>query len=365
MDELGIYSYFCVKERNMAKVRSKDVVNKYNEILSELKKKIYKPVYLLMGEESYYIDEISNYIAVNVLQESEKAFNQIVLYGKDKDASAATILFAAGRPPMMSDYQVVIVKEAQGIKKIEQLLAYLKSPLKSTILVICHKEKNLDKRTQFYKEIEKKGTILETVKLYDNEIPGWIIDHVKGMGVAIEPSAANILAENIGSDLSRIAGELKKLFTLLPEGSKMITSDDIEKNIGISKEYNTFELNKAIFQKNSLKAFKIVDYFSKNPNSSPMTLTISALFMQFSKLLKFHVARYKYRGMDPRQLATTTGIEPYFVRDYEDAAARYPAVKVVKIIELLREYDMKSKGWNNAGTSDGELMRELVFKIIN
>lgn len=348
----------------MAKIRARDAAAKYEQILSDLKKKIYRPVYLLMGDEPYYIDAVSNYIAENVLNESEKSFNQVVMYGKDADAR--TIVFAAARPPMMSNYQVVIVREAQNIKKLDDLEAYLKSPLATTILVIAYKGKSVDKRSKVYKEIVKCGEVLETVKLYENEIPAWVTNYLKTKGCTIEPAAATILADFIGNDLSRIANELDKLFTLLPVGSTKITAEHIEQNIGISKEYNTFELNKAIVKKDAYKAFRIIDYFSKNPGNNPLVVTISALFMQFSKILKLQMLKRKHNGRPvPTPEMSAIGIEPYFIKEYEDAALKYPAAKVVKVIELLREYDMRSKGWNNAGTPDSELLRELVFKIMN
>jgi len=344
----------------MAKIRSKDVITKYEQILSDLKKKIYRPVYLLMGEESYYIDEITDYMIANILDESEKAFNQLVLYGKD--TSANSIVFAAGRPPMMSNYQVVVVKEAQNLK-LDELEGYLKAPLLSTILVLCYKGKTLDKRIKIYKEIEKKGTILETVKLYDNEISGWITNYLKQKGISIESSAAFVLAEHIGSNLSRIVNELDKLSILLPENNKTITTEHIEKNIGISKDYNVFELNNAILSKNSLKAIRIANYFGSN-SGNPLNLTISSLFQQFVRLLKYHVIKRNNRVAQPREIAYQLGVDPFFLKEYESASLKYSAVKVVHIIELLREYDMKSKGWNSSGTSELELLRELIFKIM-
>jgi DNA polymerase-3 subunit delta len=349
----------------MAKIRSRDVAAKYEQIASDLKKKIYRPVYLLMGEELYYIDMISAYIADNVLSESEKSFNQVIMYGKDTDARS--IVFAAARPPMMSNYQVVIVREAQNIKKLDELEAYLKFPLTTTILVICYKGKSVDKRIKVYKEIEKHGEILETAKLYENEIASWVTNYLKQKGCTIDPAAAGILADFIGNDLSRIASELDKLFTLLPVGNNQITVEHIEKNIGISKEYNTFELNNAIMKKNVPKAFQIVDYFSKNQGNNLLSTAVSALFSQFSKVLKLQMLKHKYakRIVPTSEITSVAGIEPYFLKDYEDAALKYPAAKIVRIIELLREYDMRGKGWNNAGTPDSELLRELVFKIMN
>jgi DNA polymerase-3 subunit delta len=349
----------------MAKIKSKDVITKYDQILNDLKKKIYRPIYLLMGEEPFYIDKVSEYIADNVLDESEKAFNKLVLYGKDTDAR--TIIFASSRPPMMANYQIVIVKEAQNLKstEIEKMEPYFLSPLSSTILVLCLKGKTLDKRTKMYKEIEKHGTILETVKLYDNEIVGWITNYLKTKGVSINPSASSVLADHIGNDLNRIVNELDKLSILLPENNKTITTEHIEKNIGISKEYNVFELGTAVLAGNVYKANRIVNYYSKNPSDSPMILIMSSLFSQFLRMLKYHVIKRNNRGIQSRDIAVQLGINPFFLSDYDSAAVKYPILKVVQIIELLREYDLKSKGWNSSGTSDAELLKELIFKIMH
>ncbi|MDR2383006.1 MAG: DNA polymerase III subunit delta [Prevotellaceae bacterium] len=347
----------------MAKLRSKDVIAKYEQILNDLKKKVYHPVYLLMGEEPFYIDKISEYIADNVLDESEKAFNRLILYGKNTDARS--IIYAAARPPMMTSHQIVIVKEAQnlGTNDIEQMESYLASPLPSTILVLCFKDKTIDKRKKAYKEIEKKGVILETAKLYDNEIVEWTTNYLRKKGATINPSAAAILADHIGNDLSRIVNELDKLFILLPENNKAITAEHIEKNIGISKEYNVFALGSAVLSGNVFNANRIINYYAKNPNSNPMILIMSSLFMQFSRLLKYHVI--KRTGVQNQNISAQLGISPFFLKDYEIAATKYSILKVVKIIELLREYDMKSKGWNSPGTPDSELLKELIFKIMH
>ena len=345
----------------MAKIRFKDTTEKYERIVSDLKKKVYKPVYLLMGEEPYYIDQIADYIADNVLSESEKSFNRLILYGKDTDAKS--VVFAAARPPMSASCQVVVVKEAQHLK-LDEMSMYLKSPLPTTILVLCLKGKTVDKRLKIYKELEEKGVVFETVKPYDNELASWITNYLKGKGAGIEPAAAAILADHIGADLSRIVNELDKLFTLLPENNKTITGEHIEKNIGISKEYNVFELCDAIMSKNVLKANRIVDYFGKNPNANPMILTISSMFSHFARLLKYHVVKVRHKTMAPAQKAAIIGINPFFMRDYESAATRYSFSTVIRIIGLLREYDLKSKGMNNAAP-DSELLRELVFKIIH
>jgi DNA polymerase-3 subunit delta len=347
----------------MAKLRSKDVIAKYEQILDDLKKKVYHPIYLLMGEEPFYIDKIAEYIADNVLDESEKAFNRLILYGKDTDVRS--VIYAAARPPMMASYQIVIVKEAQylGTNDIEQMESYFASPLPTTILVLCLKGKTIDKRKKTYKEIEKKGVILETAKLYDNEIVEWTTNYLRKKGATINPSAAAVLADHIGSDLSRIVNELDKLFILLPENNKTITAEHIEKNIGISKEYNVFALSSAVLSGNVFNANRIVNYYAKNPNNNPMILIMSSLFMQFSRLLKYHVI--KRTGAQNQNIAAQLGISPFFLKDYETAATKYSVLKVVKIIELFREYDMKSKGWNNPGAPDSELLKELIFKIMH
>jgi DNA polymerase III subunit delta len=334
-------------------------MREFDELIVELKNKIYKPIYFLMGEESYYIDQITDYISKHVLSDAEKTFNQLVLYGKDTDVIA--IVNAARRFPMMANYQVVIVKEAQELKKIEDLLVYVDNPLKSTILVINYKYDSLDKRTKFYKALNNNHVLLEFKKLYDNQVPEWIINYLKRGSIAIDAEAAALLTEFLGNDLSRISHELDKLMIVLPEGTKMINKLHIERNIGISKDYNNFELQKAIGQKNVMKAFRIVDYFSKNPKASAFPVTVSTLFNFFSKLLTYHFITDKSR----QGVASSLGIHPFFVAEYEHAAKKYNPAKVVASISFLREYDVKSKGVGAGNLPEGELLRELVFKIMH
>ena len=352
----------------MAKIRFKDTVSKYDQIMTALKRREYTPIYLLMGEESLHIDAVADYIAENVLENQDKAFNQMIFYGKDTDVNS--IVFAVSRPPMMAKHQVVIVREAQHLKldanEQEKLLKYAKHPLATSILVICMKGgKSLDKRTKLYLEIKERGTILETANPYDNEIPGWISNYLKKKGANIESAAATVLAEHLGNDLSRIVGELDKLSILLPENSKTITVADIEKNTGISKDYNVFELGRAVFTKNVVSANRIIGYFGKNPNANPMIVVVSSLFTQFLRLLKYEVIQKRSPSMPSVELARAIGVEPFFLREYETAARFYPLPKIVQIISLLREYDMKSKGWNDVGTPHDELMKELMFKIMH
>ena len=348
----------------MAKAGLKDIIANTGRILSDVKKKIYKPVYLLMGEEPYFIDLVSDYMASHILTEEERSFNQLVLYGKD--ISATQLIETARRFPMMSAQQVIIVREAQQMKNIDMLEIYAKAPMPSTILVICHKGKAVDKRKGFYKTVAKTGEVLETAQLYDNEVAAWVATYLKEKKGTIEAAAGAILVEYLGNDLSKIANELDKLFTLLPENNKHITREHIEKNIGISREYNVFELNKAITQRNIPKAFRIVQHFAKNPNDNPIVVTLGALFAHFLKILKFHLLKRKYRGANPPpgETASVLGVNPYFVRDYEEAARNCSFAKTVEIISLLREYDMRSKGRNNGAADHGELLRELTAKIL-
>jgi DNA polymerase-3 subunit delta len=331
----------------------------FSQILADLKNKIYHPIYLLMGDEAYYIDLITDYISKHVLTEAERTFNQLVLYGKDTDVRV--IIDAARRFPMMSNYHVVIVKEAQELKKIDDLVFYVEKPLKSTILVINYKYGTIDKRTKFYKTISANAEILESKKLYDNQVPDWIISYFKKDNILIDAEAAALITEFLGNDLSKIAHELDKLRLVLPEGTKLINKLHIEKNIGISKDYNNFELTKALGQKNVLKANRIADYFSKNPKAAPYQVTIQVLFGFFSKVLTYHFLTDKSKSA----VASNLGVNPYFVAEYEQAAKKYNPSKTVAVISNLREYDMKSKGVGNSSVTDGELLRELLFKILH
>ena len=332
----------------------------FEQIISDLKNKIYKPIYFLSGEETYFIDLITKYIHDNVLTDAEKSFNQTVLYGKDTEIS--TVINTAKRFPMMANHQVVIVKEAQNIKKIEDLIHYADNPLQSTLLVINYKYKTLDKRKKLYKIINEKGILFEAKKLYENEVPSWINAYLKNKSRTIDPSAGMLLTEYLGNDLSKIANELDKLIITLPEGEFNITTTHIERNIGISKDYNNFELHKALTQKNVLKANRIVNYFGANPKDNPFTLTISTLYHFYSKVLTYHFIKDK---RDRRSVAAALKVNPFFVGDYEKAAKNYNPKKTVEIISLLREYDLKSKGYKNVSTSHGELLKELVYKILH
>jgi DNA polymerase III subunit delta len=331
----------------------------YEEIISDLKNRIFKPVYFLAGEEPYYIDLITGYIEDKVLPEAEKAFNQIILYADD--TNIPSIIDIARRFPMMSSHQVVIIKEAQSLKKLDDLVIYLERPLLSTILVFCYKYKTLDKRTKLFKTLESHGVYFESARVRDYLIPAWIERYLMTKGIKTDPSASAMLTEYLGTDLHKIVNELDKLIITLPAGKPIITTSLIEKNIGISKDYNNFELQKAIGEKNILKANMIVHYFANNPKDNPITLSIASLFGFFSKLLTYHYLTDKSKN----NTASVLKVNPYFVKDYENAAVKYNVSKTVLIISLLRTFDMKSKGFGDPGTDQGDLLKELVFRILH
>ena len=327
-----------------------------DDILKELRAKQYRPIYYLMGEESYYIDLIADYITENVLTETEKEFNLTVVYGADVDV--ATVINAAKRYPMMSEYQVVVVKEAQAIRNIEELSYYLQKPLNSTILVVCHKHGTLDKRKKLAAEVEKAGILFESKKIKDSQLPAFINSYMKRKCIDMEPKATAMLADFVGTDLSRLTGELEKLIITLPNGQKRVTPEQIEKNIGISKDYNNFELRSALVEKDVLKANKIIKYFEENP----IQMTLSLLFNFYSNLMLAYYSPEKTE----QGVASWLGLKsPWAARDYLTAMRRYNGVKTMQIIGEIRYADAKSKGINNASMNDGDILRELVFKILH
>jgi len=330
----------------------------FEEIIGNLQKKIYHPIYFLMGEETYFIDKISDYIAEHVLTEAEKGFNQTVLYGKDLEPN--TIIANARRFPMMANHQVIIVREAQNIKKIEDLEPYAKAPLNSTILVINYKYKTLDKRKTFTKLIDQKGVLFESKKIYDNQLPAWISLYLKNHQYTIAPQASAMIAEYLGANLGKVANELDKLIISLPAGTQ-ITPDHIERNIGISKEFNVFELQNALGERDLLRANRIVNYFGANPSSNPIPVVISALYSYFSKLLNYHFLEDKSQN----NVAAALQVNPFFVKNYVAAAKNYNIRKLVEIVSILREYDMKSKGFGNVSASQADLQREMIYRILH
>jgi len=326
-----------------------------------------------MGEEPYFIDMISDYIENNVLDESEKEFNQSVLYGRD--ITAADVIGAAKRFPMMSEQQVIIIKEAQNIKDLVgkekegdkakdktklPFETYIENPQKSTILVICYKYKTIDKRTSVAKLIDKNAALFDSKKIYDNKVPDWINNYLKGKEYTVGPKASALLTEYLGTNLSKVSNELDKLMINLPPKSE-ITVEHIQTNIGISKDYNVFELQTAIGSKEVLKANRIINFFSSNEKEHPMVMTITSLYGYFCKMLTYHFLQDKSKA----SVASALGVHPFFVGDYEKAAKNFSLGKLKSIFGYLREYDLKSKGVDRGSASEGELLKELVFKIMH
>jgi len=346
-------------------------MNEAEKIIKELKQKQFKPIYFLMGEEPYYIDKISDYIEKNVLSESEKDFNQIVLYGRD--TSLDEIVSEAKNFPMMADRRVIIIKEAQDLSRYinkkesedpndkkqnsKTFENYIENPQITSILVFCYKYKTLDKRKKITKNLEKNGIVFESKKLYENQVGTWISKLLSASGYSIEPKANAMLVEFLGTDLSRINNEIEKLKIVIPKGT--ITADHIEKNIGISKNYNIFEFQKALGTKNIAKANQIAKYFAQNQKDNHINLIIVTVFSFFVKLLQYHGTTNK----NPDNIAKNLGISLFFVKDYEVATRNFPMKKVSRIIASLREIDMKSKGVDAYGLTADDLLKELLVAV--
>ena len=318
-----------------------------------------KPIYFLMGEEPYYIDKLSEYIENNILQEHERDFNQTVLYGRD--VTIEDIVGNAKRFPMMADRQVVIVKEAQELSRtIDKLESYAENPQPTTVLVICYKYKTLDKRKKVTKTLDKAGVVFESKKLYENQVGDWMKRVLAGKKLNIEPKAAAMFVDFLGTDLSRIANEIDKLAIILKPG-ETITPAVIEENIGFSKDFNPFELRKAIGERNQLKAYQIADYFAQNPKDNPIVLTIGLVFGFFTQLLQYHGLKDK----SPANVAKMLKVNPYFLKDYDVALKNYPMKKVSAIVSTLRDIDVKSKGVGANNISQHDLLKEMLVKIFN
>ena len=333
----------------------------HRDIVDMIRKREFKPIYLLMGDESYYIDQLSKFIAENVLPEAERDFNQQVIYCT-RETQTADIINAARRYPMMAEYQVVIVKEAQNLLKFDDFYIYAKSPLKTTILVICYKNGSVDRRKKALAAIEKVGIVYESNKLKEGMLPGFISEYLKRKQVTIDQSAQQILVESIGADLNRMAGELDKLVISLPVGFRQVTSELVEKNIGISKEYNNWELRNAVVVKDVMKANRIIRYFEENPKANPPIVTISMFFNLFSNMMSaFYAPEKTERGlMEQLELRS-----PWQLKDYTAAMRNYSAMKTMQIIGKLRDTDAKLKGIEKGNISDGDLMRELIYFILH
>ena len=333
----------------------------YASIMKDLKDRHFRPIYYLMGEESYYIDQITDFLLGNVLSEGEKDFNLDVLYGADVDVN--TIINTARRYPMMSEYRLVVVKEAQVVKGMENLSIYLQKPLNSTILVICHKHGILDKRKKLASDISKVGVLFESKKLKDYQLPQFINNYImQKKGLTMDPKATEMMADFVGTDLSRMAGELDKLVITQPEGQTLITPEQIEKNIGISKDYNNIELRNAIVQKDIFKANQIIKYFEDNPKSNPIQMTLAYLFSFFSNLMLAYYAPDKTENGVAAFLGLKT---PWQAKDYVTGMRKYSGVKTMNIIHEIRYTDAKSKGVGNPSIENGDLLKELIFKILH
>ncbi len=311
-----------------------------------------------MGEEEFYIDNITNLFIEDVLTDEEKQFNLNILYGKE--TSVDQIISICKKYPLMSKYQIVLVKEAQDLSRtFDGLIDYFKKPLESTILIINYKHKSIDKRKSSFKELKKNAKVFESKKLYDNQVQNWISDTVNSAGFSIDRKSVSLINEHLGNSLSKISNEIDKLFEIKKK-EKIIELDDIEKYIGISKEFNNFELRKALGEKNYNKAFQIAQYFSENPNANPIVVTISIIFDFFNKLLIFH----SNIELNDTKIASLLGINPFFIKEYKTASTNYDLKQVVRIISILRDYDMFSKGVG-VKKADSSLLKEMVVKIIN
>lgn len=337
----------------MAKEKGAD----FDEMISAIRSKKFSPVYFFCGEEEFFIDQLVDAIENNVLTETEKAFNQSVIYGKD--ATAQNVIETCRRLPMMSEKQLVIIREAQSFKEIDGIINYLKNPVKSTVLAIAYKHGLPDKRKAFGKEIQKQSVYFESTPLRDYQMPAWIKKYIKEKGYKIDDVAVDLLAEYTGTDLSTVSNEISKLIINKPKGSSINTTD-IESGVGVSKEYNSFELSNALANKNVTKAHKIINYFCANPKNGPIPLVLGTLQGFFAKVW----VCYHNKQKSDYDLAALLKVNPYFVKDYKAACAKYSVQKMEYIFYVLEEYDLRSKGIGNNSIKEGELLKEVIIKIL-
>jgi DNA polymerase-3 subunit delta len=329
-----------------------------DKILSDWKKGNFKPVYWLEGEEPYFIDQVVEYAEHKILSESEAGFNLTVFYGKDADWT--TVINACRRYPMFAERQVVLLKEAQQMKDLEKLEGYIENPLSSTVFVVSYKDKKVDGRSKLAKTLKQKGELVSTKKIYENQLPEWTNKIVQQRGLTITQKALLLLVDHIGNDLSRIGNEIEKLAVNLA-GRKNITEDDIEKYIGVSKEFNVFELQDAIAKKNFSKAIRIIQYFEANPRAAPIQMVLPALYNFFSKVFMI----FGTGSQDEKVITTSLGISPFFIKDYMMAARNYNYQGIEKILLLLHQYNLRSLGIRDAGTDDAELLKEMIVKMMS
>lgn len=328
------------------------------KIIGEWRKKIFKPFYWLEGDEAYYIDKILDFAETQILSEAETAFNLSVLYGRDLNMPG--LISTCKKYPMFGERQVVIVKEAQYLKDVEKLDGYFQHPQPTTVLIIAYRDKKIDARTRFAKTIKAKGEFFSTKKLYDNELPEWVAATVKHLGLSITQNALVLLVDHIGNDLARLENEIKKIAVNLKE-KQNITEDDVEKYVGISKEFNAFELQKAIAYRDMPKAVRIIRYFESNPKAAPLQMILPTLYSFFSKVAVAHAVP----GKDDKAVAAALGVNFFFAKDYLTAKKNYPYQKVEHILLHLHEYNLRSIGINDTGTPGTELLKELTIKIMN
>ena len=350
-------------------IKFKDSAADCDRIAADIAARKFAPVYLLMGEESYFIDTLSDLLAATILDEAERAFNQLTLYGRDSDAGQVVNL--CRQMPMMGSCEVVIVKEAQQLKNLDKLALYTAKPQPTTILIVCHKEKTVDRRSQFYKSVAANGVVFESVRPRDYEIAAWLSQFASQQGYSVDAKALSMLADHLGTDLSKIANELQKLVVSLPDGAKVITDELVERHTGISKDYNNFELCRAVALRDKARALTIAAQFAANPKENPLLLTVMALFSQFRQLFLINYLRWQQRvkgtsfPSDAELMRILKVGNIYAIGELKQAAAAWNNRSVFAILGLLREYDARSKGMGGGSESDGELLRELLLKIFS
>ena len=348
-------------------LKFKDSVAAFEALRAEIAARRFAPIYLLMGEESYFIDALCEQLSSSILTPAEQSFNQITVYGKDSDAGQVVNL--CRQMPMMGSHEVIILKEAQQLRQIEKLTHYTSKPQPSTILIICHKEKTLDKRSTLYKQCQKEGVVFESVRPRDYEIGPWLTQFIQRKGLGIAPKAVQMLTDHLGCDVAKLSSEIDKLMLALPVGTKSITDQHIEQNVGISKEFNNFELCNAVAVWDVERAMRIADHFARNPKDNPLLVTVMALYSLFRDMFIINYLRWlsKHKGQpmpsEGELMRILKKSNPYAVRELSQQSTRWPNRKVFTVLGLLREYDGKSKGIDTGGMNDGELLRELLLKI--
>ena len=348
-------------------LKFKDSIAAFDQLTRDIAARRFAPIYLLMGEESFFIDRLCEQLAGSILSEAERPFNQITLYGKDSDAG--TVVNYCRQMPMMGAYEVIILKEAQQLRDIDKLSLYTTKPSATTILIVCHKEKNVDKRSSLYKSVSANGVVFESIRPRDYEIGPWLSEYVGSKGCSITPKGLAMLTDHLGTDVSKISNEITKLLVSLPEGTKQITEVHIEENVGISKDFNNFELCKAVVTRDVKRALTIAEHFARNPKDNPLLVTVLALFGKFREMFVINYLRWQSRRKqvpfpsDAELMGLAKINNIYALREAKEVSAQWQNSKVFAVLGLLREYDAKSKGVNAGGATEGELLRELLLKI--